>query len=338
MAVPQVPPSIACVRTWLAAWDLPTPARLRPLAGGFTSHVWRIDAGESVFVAKLAYQPPADVDNGLRAAAILAHHGLRTGPAVPTRDGALTRLIQYPAGQWHALAVMGFVDGEPLDWRTHGALRIAGQTLGTMHRVLLEDGSLELPDQLFGYLLGEAAWGPQPEIQPLIGRAVAAVRAFEARCPVTYGPIYGDGLQVRVEARSGTVGVIDWGTVSHGPLLFDLALAAYAARRAGHVDLTALWSSYLAVAPVQAAELAGLRAYEALLWARSAKYFGYRQKHQVLLGDPRPGANAEALARAVTALEQVLDAASSGAAEASEPRPGPDPRASDGTKPGRWRG
>jgi hypothetical protein len=96
--------------------------------------------------------------------------------------------------------------------------------------------------------------------------------------------------------------------VSHGPLVFDLALAAVAARRAGHVDLTPLWASYLAVAPLQPAELDGLRYYEALLWARSAKFFGYRLRQRVRLGDPRPDANAHSLACATAALERLLEA------------------------------
>jgi Ser/Thr protein kinase RdoA (MazF antagonist) len=306
VSVPQPPPSIRHVRAWLTDWELPVPPRVRPLAGGFTSHVWRIDVGESVYVAKLAYQPRADVDSGLRAAAILARHGLRTGPALHTRAGELTRHVQYPAGHWHALAVLRFVDGEPLDWRTTEALRIAGTTLGTLHRVLLEDGSLALEDQLFGYLIDDNAWDRQPNLQPIITRAVAAVRSFEARCPVTYGPIYGDGLQVRVDTCDGTIGLIDWGTVSRGPLLFDVALAVHAAQRAGHVDLTELFAPYLARAPMRPAELDGLRYYEALMWARSAKYFGYRLQHQVLLGDSRPRANAESLASALAALERLV--------------------------------
>jgi Ser/Thr protein kinase RdoA (MazF antagonist) len=202
--------------------------------------------------------------------------------------------------------VLRFVEGEPLDWRTTEALRIAGDTLGSLHRILLEDSSLELQDQLFRYLIDDNAWGYQPNLQPLVARAVAAVHSFEAQCPVTYGPIYGDGLQVRVSTRDGSIGLIDWGTVSHGPLLFDLALAVHAAQRAGHVDLTEFFAPYLTGAPMRPAELDGLRYYEALMWARSAKYFCYRLQHQVVLGDPRPGANADSLARALAALERLV--------------------------------
>jgi Ser/Thr protein kinase RdoA (MazF antagonist) len=132
------------------------------------------------------------------------------------------------------------------------------------------------------------------------------VHSFEAAHPVTYGPSYGDGLHLQVNTGEASVGVIDWGTVSRGPLLFDLALAAHAARRAEHVEVTELFASYLAAGPMQPVELEGLRHYEAVMWARSAKYFASPLEHQVLLGDPRPGANAESLARAFTALQRLL--------------------------------
>lgn len=121
-----------------------------------------------------------------------------------------------------------------------------------------------------------------------------------------YGPIYVDELQVRIDPQAASVGVIDWGTVSFGPLVFDLALAAEAARRAGHRDLGELWASYFEQGPVRREELDGLPYYEALMWARSAKYFAYRTQHGVSLGDARPAANARSLARALAALHRLL--------------------------------
>jgi Ser/Thr protein kinase RdoA (MazF antagonist) len=156
---------------------------------------------------------------------------------VLSRDSSLTRLVEYPVQHFHALAVMRFVEGQPLDWGADGSLALVGKTLGTIHRALLGEASLELQDQLFSYLANE--------LQPRITRAIDGVRSFEARHPVTYGPIYGDGLQVRINPNDTSVDVIDWGTVSAGPLAFDLALAAEGARRAGHRDLSQLWASYL---------------------------------------------------------------------------------------------
>jgi hypothetical protein len=63
--------------------------------------------------------------------------------------------------------------------------------------------------------------GDHPERQPLLARAIDAVLTFEAHQRVTYGPIYGDRLQVRIHPHTASAGVIDWGTVSFGPLVFD---------------------------------------------------------------------------------------------------------------------
>src|SRR5438105_2024783 len=88
-------------------------------ARGFTSHVWPLESSESSWLAQLAYQPPGDVENGLRAA-VVAKSGVNTGLPVLTRDGELTRLVEYPIRQFHALAVLRFVEGQPLDWTADG--------------------------------------------------------------------------------------------------------------------------------------------------------------------------------------------------------------------------
>ena len=64
-----------------------------------------------------------------------------------------------------------FVEGEPLDWRPSDVLRVARNTLGTIHRILLEDGTLTLSDHLFGYVIDDTAWGRQPDRERLIDRA-----------------------------------------------------------------------------------------------------------------------------------------------------------------------
>jgi hypothetical protein len=83
-------PSTRQIRTWLAAWDLTAPIQVHRAAGGLTSHVWHVEADGRHYIAKLAYQPRDDVENGLRVAVILSHHGLRTGPARHTRAGDLS--------------------------------------------------------------------------------------------------------------------------------------------------------------------------------------------------------------------------------------------------------
>jgi hypothetical protein len=65
-------------------------------------------------------------------------------------------------------------------------------------------------------------------------------------------------------------------------------------------------SAYLATAPIQPGELAGLQHYAALHWAQLAKYFAWRLAHNVTLGDDDPHANARSLAEIRSALEALL--------------------------------
>jgi aminoglycoside phosphotransferase (APT) family kinase protein len=111
---------------------------------------------------------------------------------------------------------------------------------------------------------------------------------------------------MRIDPQDASIGVIDWGTVSFGPLVFDLALAAEAARRAGHRDLSELWAATSGIGPVRQDELEGLRHYEALMWARSAKYVAHRLQHGVSLGDARRGTNERSFSRAWTALHRLV--------------------------------
>jgi hypothetical protein len=93
--VPQPQPPIDPVKAWLADWELSTSLRVRRMAGGFTNHVWRFETSESRWLAKLAYQPPSDVANGLRLRRS-SRKVLNTGPAPLTRNRELTRLVEYP--------------------------------------------------------------------------------------------------------------------------------------------------------------------------------------------------------------------------------------------------
>jgi hypothetical protein len=65
-------------------------------------------------------------------------------------------------------------------------------------------------------------------------------------------------------------------------------------------------TTYLAAAPIQSGELAGLRQYAALHWAQLAKYFAWRLAHDVRLGDADPDGNARSLAEVRAALESLL--------------------------------
>jgi Ser/Thr protein kinase RdoA (MazF antagonist) len=102
----------------------------------------------------------------------------------------------------------------------------------------------------------------------LIHQAVEAACSYEKHCQVTTGVIWGDRLEILHELASGQVGIIDWGAIERGPLLFDIALSVLWLFPEGSKMCDTFLEAYLAEAPISVRELDGLRYYKALLWAR----------------------------------------------------------------------
>jgi Ser/Thr protein kinase RdoA (MazF antagonist) len=102
--------------------------------------------------------------------------------------------------------------------------------------------------------------------------------------------------------------LIDTGAVGWGPLLFDVAIMLDAFPQSEKIveQHEQFLTTYLAAAPIQSGELAGLRQYAALHWAQLAKYFAWRLAHDVRLGDADPDGNARSLAEVRAALESLL--------------------------------
>lgn len=123
---------------------------------------------------------------------------------------------------------------------------------------------------------------------------------------MTYGVIWADRVEIVRDPATGRVGVIDWGAIERGPLLFDVALTGLWIFPEGSEAYDEFLAAYLATAPIAPSELEGLKYYKALLWARQAKYFAYRAGTGVTLGDPDPNSNTERLATARRALERCL--------------------------------
>lgn len=301
------PPSDNIIRAALGAWRLVEPVTVSHLAQGFTSDVWLVRTPDVRLVAKLAYDDQSAFEGGLRAAAIADRCGIPSGAPLLTANGELTVMVAALPGQRHPLALLRFVAGEPLDLRAPDAAHVVGGMIGHVHRALREAGNaLDLPDRLFPFLTEE-----QPELgarfpwlMPAIQRAIGAVREFEATMPVTYGITYGDDMEFVRETGTGRIGLLDWGTVGRGPLLFDLAIAVEMLHRAGSEGRIPLVCNYVAEAAVTPDETRGLDRYIALLWARQARFFAWRIAHNATTGNVRPDGNEHAL----EAVRRRLDA------------------------------
>jgi Ser/Thr protein kinase RdoA (MazF antagonist) len=294
--------------TALHAWSLPEPHLVRRLSGGFTSDVWRVEAGGAVFAAKYTEQSQDAFEGGLTAAELAGHAGINSGAPLRTKAGALSCLVEGPTGQHHPLALLHFVPGEPFNFTEPGAASLYGQLLGWTHRLFLGGLVGQIPFDLYAFLQEEDAFvDAQPGLAVLIQRACAAARDDAVRRAVTHGVIWADRMEIVREQETSRVGIIDWGAIERGPLLFDVALTGLWIFPQGSRAYDEFLEAYLAAAPISRSELDGLKYYLALLWARQAKYFAYRIGAGVTLGDPDPNSNTERLAEARQALEHLLD-------------------------------
>jgi len=292
--------------TALRAWDLSPLLLVQRLTGGFTSEVWRIETGKEYFIAKYADQSQEAFEGGLCAAELAEQEGIQSGIPVHTREGALSILVEGVHGKRQPLALLRFVPGEPLNLSEPDAASLYGHLLGRTHRLLNGFGEKDLFD-LYAFLLQEDEYvTAQPGLAPLIGKAIEIARNYEAQQVVTFGVIWADRMEILREKETGRVGIIDWGAIERGPLLFDVALSMLWLFPEGSKASGEFLRAYLAVAPISAQELRGLTYYKALVWARQAKYFAYRVAANVTLGDASPDGNAKNLARSQQELEHLL--------------------------------
>jgi Ser/Thr protein kinase RdoA (MazF antagonist) len=291
----------------LHAWHLPEPLVVQRMPGGFTSEIWKVDAGSECFVAKYAYQSQEAFEGGLYAAELAEQYGIMSAAPLRTKEGALSTLVVGSHSERQPLALLRFVPGEPLRPGEPGVPVLYGSLLGRTHGIFLNGGGEKVTFDVYDFLQAEEAYvADQPGLASLIRQTVEAARAYETRCKVTTGVIWADRVEILHELETGRVGIIDWGAIERGPLLFDVALSVLWLFPEGSRLHEEFLQAYLAEAPISASELEGLSYYKALVWARQAKYFAYRIAANVTLGSSNPGGNVQSLTEARQELERLL--------------------------------
>lgn len=293
--------------TALTTWNLSPPLTTRHLTDGFTSDIWRVETGDGCFIAKYTEQPQEAFEQGLRAAGVLEQEGISSGVPLPTRNGALSILVEGTHGKSQPLALLRYVSGDPLQVSEPDAASLYGHLLGYTHRLLL--GSFAEKDfvSLTEFLQQEDEYvTAQPDVASLLHQALEKTRAYEAHHPVTYGVIWADRMEIVREKETGQVGIIDWGAMGWGPLAFDVALSLLWLFPEGSQAAHQFLQAYLAEAPISVQELQGLPYYQALFWARQARYFAYRLAAGVTLGDASPQGNTRHFTQARQHLEHLL--------------------------------
>jgi homoserine kinase type II len=168
------------------------------------------------------------------------------------------------------------VPGRELDRHDPVDQQFWGDTLGAAHRALAG-----FDDPHLGRFHGVRPDAPHLAVEPWVRPAVVEALAAAARLTVTdqltYGVLHGDPAPgaFRLDAATGRLGLIDWGSAATGPLAYDAASAAMYA--GGLSSAGELLDGYLAAGAVSRDELdAALPTMLRLRYAVQADHFAHR--------------------------------------------------------------
>jgi homoserine kinase type II len=192
------------------------------------------------------------------------------------------------------LCLLQFVPGRPIDRSNSPEARAWGRTLARVHRALA--GRQDLCDGLDVLPLLDLD-APHLGIEPWIRPAIAPVLNDLASFQGTYGVLHGDPSteSFLLDEETQTVGVIDWGAVWWGPLLYDLASARM---YAGAHAFAHVLEGYAERLPLRPDELQALDLFVRFRWCVQAAYFSWRVANDIRTGIEDPSENRKGLSDA----------------------------------------
>ncbi len=285
------------VRVALGAWDLPEGADLAPLAGGMNARVWSVRVGATMFVAKVAHT--SALHPGLEVAEFLADRDFPAGAPLRTRAGELTVAIAPET----ELALLRFVPGRPLGVSDDDLAR-RGRTLGRAHTLLQSFAAAPIERRWpWSWLTDFDTLPVGARLRQAIEGAVQRAEELVSAHALTTGVLHGDaaGPDFFFEEASGRAGLVDWGAVMHGPLLYDLGTVCGLRHLEGDRRRIVL-TAYLREAPLHEDELVFLDDFVRLRWVVQARYFSWRIAQRVRVGIASDRENRSGLRDALRAL------------------------------------
>jgi Ser/Thr protein kinase RdoA (MazF antagonist) len=278
-------------------WAVGDDVEVTPLPGGMNSQTWAVESTGGRFVLKrvLPIHREAFV-LGLDCARALTTHGVAAGAPVPTVDGAA--YVETPQGP---VALLEWVDGEPLTGDDATERALIGRTLAAAHVILASDD-----DRRSGRWHWVDPAAPHLDVEPWIRPVVAAVVREVDRLDsdsLTFGRLHGDPAPEAFRRRpdTGACGLIDWASSLRAPLLYDLASARMYLGGAG--PSAPLVEAYLECGVLSAEEVAaGIDVFARFRWAVQADYFAWRTRTDNQVGLEEASGNCRGLADARRAL------------------------------------
>jgi Ser/Thr protein kinase RdoA (MazF antagonist) len=220
------------------------------------SRAWYAQSDDADLVVKLAFDGPSYVEPGLRVANhVQGCTGIMTGVAVPDLRGRLAVPLRFGVGSVCSLAVLERVHGEPVDVFGPDLAGTAGSVLARVHVSLMVDAPA-VPGSVLQWFRGRAK-------DSHVREALAGLDGM----PFTSSVLYGDPSPELLITGDDELAIIDWGTPSFGPVMYDVASWH------GHIETHAndgaaagaFLAAYQAESPVKPAEYGYLDAF-ACLW------------------------------------------------------------------------
>ena len=255
----------------LGTWELGTIVSVRRHGHGLNSATWMVATDTDVWIAKaVPVSAAAQFTAGLSVAAHLEAAGLRAGAPRPTATGSLSVAIGDAQ-----VAVLPFIAGRAIDPTNPDEQQIWGATLGRAHRILRGAARPEGVMDWHWVDVTAAHLDVEPWVRPAVRKAVLEMSAVQQRLPLTTGLLHADpGPSSFLVDASGQVAVIDWGAVTWGPLLYDVA--SVAGLLGDDTAFHRFLSGYLSAAPLPEEELTALPTFVRFRWAVQADYFARR--------------------------------------------------------------
>lgn len=269
----HVPIPVDNVRAALSNWGI-GDARFSELPRGATAEVWRVDCDQGTFVAKYAYDDRDHFENGLRAAEIALQAGLHSAAPLRTKDGALTVMLEWPAGHWHPLTLLHWIEGTVFQGEQPGDIEEFARIHGTFQSALARGipvGPAADPYSYLGYLESEFPPGEAGELPALVGAIASKARRFQESTPMTIANAVWDGPETLVDEQ-GRIGLIDFGFCRPMPVLHAMANRSLRFGLEENDKTRRFVELYVKHFPLTKAELAGVPLFRKVSLAIYSKY------------------------------------------------------------------
>jgi Ser/Thr protein kinase RdoA (MazF antagonist) len=233
---------------WQDAIVVPWPAETWKI--GYNSHTWLLELDDVRAVLKAVPRGyGVEFSSGLIAAEMAEEQGIPSGGPHRTDGGEV--VIEH--GEW-SWGLLSYLDGRPTDTEDPAELALVGRALGRIHSALREVAPL--PDTMNWQQMD---WILEP--QPFLEDKEWIQRSFRegfAALPanLSSGIIHCDPRLTEFRIQGELVGLLDWGEVSHGPHMYDIAATLSFMDKS--IDHAPFLSGYLETSPARREEFAQL--------------------------------------------------------------------------------